>query len=144
VFNLLRNNLYYYEAYVINIVDGQKLDVIINLGFGLRKAERIRLKGIDTPEIYTSDDLEKKAGELVKQLVKDKIENHHIILKTYKEDSFGRYLADVYLDENQTLNEYLNLHGFARPYKRGQKDWGESHKHLLEAIINKLGDVDIP
>ena len=94
--------LYHYKVVeVLRVVDGDTMDLRIDLGFGLQfgvKDEvRVRLKGIDTPEMRGE---EKEAGEAAKQFVVDwfeKYKDHTLVLQTWKDKagSFGRYLGEI-------------------------------------------------
>ena len=75
--------MYEYKAKVVKIVDGDTVDVDIDLGFGVTlKDERVRIMGIDTPESRTSDKVEKVFGLAAKERVKQLIEKD-TVLKTF-------------------------------------------------------------
>lgn len=100
----LMNNKYTYEAKVLRIVDGDTIDVEIDLGFSTYRRERIRLYGINTPETYgvKRDSDEYVAGTKAKDYVIGAIEpmtqGERIIIQTIKDKKgkYGRYLANVY------------------------------------------------
>ncbi|MFC1512752.1 DUF1016 N-terminal domain-containing protein [bacterium] len=92
--------LYTYKAYIEKVVDGDTLCVVIDLGFKIYHRQCVRLRGIDAPEM---DSLEgKRAARYIKHIVKDL---QFIVLKTYEQDKYGRYLADVfYLKDEEDIN----------------------------------------
>jgi endonuclease YncB( thermonuclease family) len=84
--------LYTYEAKVERVIDGDTLLVIIDQGFGLRIKERLRLKGIDAPELSTL------AGRRAKHWLENRLSGiDFAVVKTYKTDKYDRYLADVFV-----------------------------------------------
>lgn len=90
--------MYEYKAVIINVVDGDTFDMNIDLGFNIHIHERIRLLNIDTPE---NRGTEKKLGKAVTQYAKKHFEGKEVILRSSKNktDSFGRWLAEVYIDD---------------------------------------------
>jgi micrococcal nuclease len=110
--------MYNYKATIVNVVDGDTVDAIIDLGFNIQIKERLRLYGIDTPEIRTKDLEEKEKGFAAKDFVKEAILNKEVMIDTTKgTGKFGRYLATIYYGENNTnLNEELLEKGYAKPY----------------------------
>ena len=106
---------------VTKVVDGDTIDVDIDLGFNISYSQRVRLAGIDTPESRTKDAREKALGLEVKNKVKSAIESAKtIIIKTELPDStekYGRILGWVYLDgAAKSLNEQLIDEGYAWGY----------------------------
>lgn len=97
----IKENLYCFKAKCYNVVDGDTIDVTIDFGFEIFGNRRLRLLDVDTPE--RGQENYKEATEFTKNLVLDK----DIFIQTYKSDVFGRYLAKVYvLNENK---EYVYL-----------------------------------
>jgi micrococcal nuclease len=111
----------YYVKKVENIVDGDTIDVIIDLGFDILFASRVRLAGIDTPESRTKDLKEKKLGleskEYLKKYLKDA---KSVVIKTEKMDSsekYGRILGWVYINgDTESLNDKMINDGYAWGY----------------------------
>ena len=87
---------------VTQIVDGDTIDVMLDLGFDIKYKSRVRLFGIDTPESRTRDKVEKKYGLLSKKFLQEQIKkSKKVTIKTYKGDEtgkFGRILGDVFID----------------------------------------------
>jgi micrococcal nuclease len=111
----------YYVRKVENIVDGDTIDVLIDLGFDILFASRVRLAGIDTPESRTSDKAEKVLGleskEYLKKFLKDA---KSVVIKTEKMDSsekYGRILGWVYVDgDTESINDKMINDGYAWGY----------------------------
>ena len=106
---------------VTKIVDGDTIDVDIDLGFSISYSQRLRLAGIDTPESRTTDKLEKTLGLESKEYLKSKLKDvKDIVVKTEKPDSsekYGRILGWVYLDGNtKSVNEQMIEDGYAWGY----------------------------
>ena len=111
----------YYVKKVTNVVDGDTIDVDIDLGFDISFSSRVRLAGIDTPESRTSDKAEKVLGLESKEYLKSKIKDaKSVVIKTEKMDSsekYGRILGWVYLDgSNISVNEQMISEGYAWGY----------------------------
>lgn len=100
------------------VIDGDTVDVNIDLGFGITISHRIRLKDIDTPEIRTRDFEEKRKGLEAKSWVeKEFSRDGEWIIETTKEDKYGRMLGTFYLvGDPTTLNEKMLNEGIAVSY----------------------------
>lgn len=82
--------LWTYVARVLRIIDGDTLDVVVDLGLGHRAFPRLRLCGIDTPELYT------RAGRQARDFVERALtDSPAVVISTSRTDTYGRYLADV-------------------------------------------------
>ena len=111
----------YYVKKVSKVVDGDTIDVDIDLGFDISFSSRVRLAGIDTPESRTTDKMEKALGLEAKGYLKNEIESaKKIVIKTEKMDSsekYGRILGWVFLDDSTvSLNEKMIADGYAWGY----------------------------
>jgi micrococcal nuclease len=137
--------MYEYKCKVVRVIDGDTVDVDIDLGFGvwLRK-ERVRIMGIDTPESRTRDKVEKKFGLASKAKLKELLKNGSI-LKTQvskkgedMKGKFGRILGDFILDDGRKVTEVLIDEGHAVAYFGGSKDDVDA-AHLVnrERLINE-------
>ena len=114
--------MYTYKAKVIRVVDGDTLDLEIDLGFKITLHERIRLSGVNTPETRTRDKKEKEAGLKAKQYVCDMVSGKSIEIETAKQGKFGRYLATIYYGTKKiNLNKELIKKGYAREYFGGKR-----------------------
>lgn len=111
----------YYVKSVEKIVDGDTIDVIIDLGFDVLFASRVRLAGIDTPESRTTDKMEKTLGLEAKEYLKHFFKDaKSVIIKTEKMDSsekYGRILGWVYVNgDSISLNDHMIKDGYAWGY----------------------------
>ena len=97
-----------YRVEIVKVVDGDTVDVDIDLGFGIwMKNERVRLFGIDTPESRTRDLEEKKYGLAAKQYLIDKLNAGTPILKTFKDSPYDE--SRQILEKMKTLNFSINM-----------------------------------
>ena len=126
-----RVSVYEYSCKIVRVVDGDTVDVDIDLGFGMwMHKERIRLHGIDTPESRTRDLEEKKFGLLAKEQVEHFLPKGSIqTLLTVKDKAgkFGRILGKFKIEDSlyptpTTINEWMIQHHHAAPYFGQSKD----------------------
>ena len=106
---------------ITGIVDGDTIDVEIDLGFNVSFSQRVRLAGIDTPESRTKDKFEKSLGIESKEYLKSKLKDATIIvIKTEKPDSsekYGRILGWLYVDgDTVSVNDHMIEDGYAWGY----------------------------
>ena len=106
---------------VLRVVDGDTIDVDIDLGFDISFTSRVRLAGIDTPESRTTDKREKVLGLEVKQRLKELLsKSSSLVIKTEKPDStekYGRILGWLFIDgAEKSINEGLIADGYAWGY----------------------------
>ncbi len=111
----------YYVREIKNVVDGDTIDVVIDLGFNVLFEQRVRLAGIDTPESRTTDKMEKALGLEAKEYLKKHIKAaKNVVIRTEKMDSsekYGRILGWVYLDgDSESLNNKMIVDGYAWGY----------------------------
>jgi micrococcal nuclease len=111
----------YYVKKVENVVDGDTIDVVIDLGFDIMFASRVRLAGIDTPESRTKDKDEKALGLESKEYLKKHLKDaKSVVIKTEKINSsekFGRILGWVYINgDTVSLNDMMINDGYAWGY----------------------------
>ena len=95
----IKESLFIYKAYVTDVYDGDTITCIIDCGFniGIQKT-KIRLYGINTPELRGED---RELGLYVRDELRKKILNKHILLKTIKDKKgkYGRYLGKIYIED---------------------------------------------
>ena len=135
--------MYEYRCKITKVVDGDTVDVDIDLGFGVwLHKERVRIYGIDTPESRTRDLEEKKYGlaakEFVKEFVRDK-GGSNIVLRTQKYDAkgkFGRILGDIIVD-NVSMSDTMIKEHHAVPY------YGQSKEEIAEAHLKNREFITI-
>lgn len=111
----------YFVKEVTKVVDGDTIDVTIDLGFSILYSSRVRLAGIDTPESRTADKFEKELGLESKKYLAERIKAaKSVVIRTEKLDSsekYGRILAWVYLDgESNSINNQMIQRGYAWGY----------------------------
>ena len=123
--------MYEYKCKILRVVDGDTVDVDIDLGFGVwMHKERVRMMGIDTPESRTRDRVEKAFGIASKDRLKELLPIGSIqVLKTEidrsgedKKGKFGRILGDFLVDDNRRCTDILVEEGHAVAYFGGSKD----------------------
>lgn len=119
----IKDDLYTYKARVLRVVDGDTLELKIDCGFGISTIQKVRLKGIDAPEIETV------GGERVKEHLVEVFKNcTFIVVKTYWREKFGRFLVDIFylpgeISANRVaakgifLNQELLTAGLVKIYK---------------------------
>ena len=134
---------YIYRVKSVNrVVDGDTIDVDIDLGFDVSLAKRVRLAGVDTPESRTKDEYEKKLGIEAKEWLKHHLEGaKDILIKTELPDStekYGRILGWLYVNNQLvSLNEKMIQEGYAWTYLGDTK---VKNFALLEAKRNGVSD----
>lgn len=111
----------YYVRKVENVVDGDTIDVLIDLGFDILFQSRVRLAGIDTPESRTKDLAEKALGLESKEYLKKHLKDaKSVVIKTEKMDSsekYGRILGWLYInDDTESVNDKMINDGYAWGY----------------------------
>ena len=127
--------MYEYRCKVVKIIDGDTVDVDIDLGFGVwMHKERVRLFGIDTPESRTRDLEEKKYGLAAKKFLTEMLDDDGgIILKTHKDKTgkFGRILGELWRTTNyadQSINNYMiDKHHAVMYLGQSKEDIQEQH-----------------
>jgi micrococcal nuclease len=126
----------YHVKKVLKIVDGDTIDVDIDLGFNVSFTQRVRLAGIDTPESRTTDLKEKALGLESKEYLKNLLDTaQEIVIQTEKPDSsekYGRILGWLFInDDDMSLNEKMISEGYAWEYD------GETKKKDFESLLAK-------
>jgi micrococcal nuclease len=111
----------YFVEEVKNVVDGDTIDVVIDLGFDILFASRVRLAGIDTPESRTTDKAEKVLGLEAKEYLKKQLKDaKSVVIRTEKMNSsekYGRILGWVYINgESESVNNKMINDGYAWGY----------------------------
>ena len=126
-----RKSCYNFRVVKINrVVDGDTIDVTIDLGFDLMKKERVRIAGVDTPEKRTRDLEEKALGIDATNWMKEKLEgaikgDDELTIRTELKGGVGKYgrlLGWLYVgDVDVSLNEQMITEGYAWEYDGGTK-----------------------
>jgi micrococcal nuclease len=139
-----------YDVHVIKVVDGDTVDVDIDLGFGIcLKDERVRIMGIDTPESRTSDPVEKLFGLAAKNRLYSLLEKDAKLITTEDKSGedmkgkFGRILGDFRAADGRLVTEIMIEEGHCVPYYGGSKeDVQNQHmtnreRLLAEGVVSK-------
>ena len=144
--------MYEYRCKVIKVIDGDTVDVDIDLGFDIMlRDERVRIMGIDTPESRTRDKVEKKFGMASKARLKELIGGKSgPILKTQinkkGEDmrgKFGRILGDFVTDDGRMVTDILVEEGHAVAYFGGSKEEIQDKHMANRKKLIREGLVDV-
>ena len=143
-----RKSCYNFRVIEINrVVDGDTIDVTIDLGFDLYKKERVRVAGVDTPEKRTRDLEEKALGLDATAWLKEKLESavkgdDDLIIRTELKGGVGKYgrlLGWLYIgDSTISLNEQMIVAGYAWEYDGGTK---QKNFEELKEIRRRLGTL---
>ena len=114
--------MFSYRALILSVYDGDTVTAKIDLGFDIWVKKKLRLRGINTPEVRTKDKDEKRAGYEARDLVRDRIQDKMVMVKMGKAGKYGRYIATIFeYDQDgelkeQSLNDELLETGLAKPY----------------------------
>ena len=93
--------MYEYKAKIIEVYDGDTFTFEVDLGFSITVKEKIRLAGINTPEVRGKSKLE---GIMVRDYVRSIILGKEVIIQVFKKGKFGRYIAYVFFDASYMTN----------------------------------------
>lgn len=123
-------NVYYYNAEVKKVVDGDTFDILIDLGFDTFRKGRVRLYGVNTPESRTKNIEEKQKGLAAKEFTDQWITaaGNKVKVETIldKNEKYGRILARVWNADGKCLNQDIVASGLAKEYYGiGDKTWSE-------------------
>ena len=136
--------MYEYKRQEIKkVVDGDTVDIVLNLGFNVLHAVRVRLAGIDTPESRTRDLDEKARGKLAKKFLENWLSQEHekkkIVIKTFKKSKgkFGRALAEIWVNDVNVNQDMVECY-HAVPYSaQNKKEVAELHLKNRERLIEQ-------
>ena len=148
--------MYRYKVDVTRVVDGDTVDVDVDLGFGMTyKKQRVRMVGIDTPESRTRDLEEKFYGKQSKYFLESLLKDKEVQLVSHDKGKFGRILGELFIVDSEPLKDGLinnaagnvnkimvdNYH--AVPYYGGNKEETENHHLSNRKALNEQGIVYI-
>jgi len=121
--------MYEYKVNILKVVDGDTVDVDIDLGFGVwLRNERVRLAGIDTPESRTSDAIEKVFGQAAKDRLNSLLGAEAILISRISKSGdnvkgkFGRIIGNFKTKDGEVIADILMNEGHAVAYNGGGKD----------------------
>jgi len=137
--------MYKYRVEVTRVVDGDTVDVDIDLGFKIQlKDERVRIMGIDTPESRTSDKVEKLFGLAAKERLYSLLEKDAKLITSEDKDGidmkgkFGRILGDFRAADGRLVTEIMIEEGHCVPYFGGSKEeTQEAHMKNRERLLRE-------
>lgn len=132
--------MYEYKCTIVRVIDGDTVDVDIDLGFGIIMAdERVRIMGIDTPESRTSDKVEKLFGKAAKARLQELLGETSVLRTQINKNGedmkgkFGRVLGDFVAKDGRMVTKIMTEEGHCVPYTGGSK--AESHAaHLANRV----------
>ena len=131
--------MYKYRCVIIRVVDGDTVDVDIDLGFGIwLKKQRIRLFGVDTPESRTRDLEEKKYGLLAKEFVKSYLQKDSeqiLQTKTDERGKFGRILGEFVADDTTVNQLLIDTHNAVAYHGQSKEDIAEEHLENRKHVV---------
>ena len=134
--------MFEYKCKLIKVVDGDTLDIDIDLGFGVwLRNQRVRMYGIDAPESRTRDKEEKVYGLASKKFLKGMCSDNDLIIKTHKDakGKFGRILGEMWRTTNyadKSINEYMieKFHAVAY-FGQSKEEIEEQHLKNRELVL---------
>jgi micrococcal nuclease len=133
--------MYEYKVNEIKkVVDGDTVDIVIDLGFSLTKKERVRLSGIDTPESRTKNLEEKELGLDAKDFLERRLNDavgYNLIVRTEKDGKYGRMLGEFYIGDIN-LNKEMYDRGYAWKYDGGTKKKDLNELKIKRGIIKEV------
>jgi len=118
---------YYYISEVVSVYDGDTCTCLVDLGFKTSIKIKVRLEGIDTPEVRTKDLDEKEKGITTRDWLRERILGKKILLHTSRQGKFGRWLGTIWeLNTNEpdfenSYNKQLINEGLAKEYLGGKR-----------------------
>ena len=130
-----------YDVVLLKCVDGDTVDVDIDLGFGMiYKKQRVRMMGIDTPESRTRDLEEKFYGKASKAHLTKILNGQDVQLVSHDKGKFGRILGELYIgNSNFSVNQQMIKEYHAVPYFGQSKDETEQGHLWNRAALNEQG-----
>lgn len=132
--------MYRYKVEVTRVVDGDTVDVDIDLGFGMTyKKQRVRLMGIDTPESRTRDLQEKFYGKQSKKFLSSVLKDKVVTLLSHDKGKFGRIIGELFVEgDDMSVNQQMIQAYHAVPYfGQSKDDTVQGHLWNREALREK-------
>ena len=131
--------MYEYSCTVERVVDGDTIDVILDLGFDILYKSRVRLYGIDTPESRTRNLDEKARGKMASAFLKEAVEEgKQIVIQTKVKDSrgkYGRVLGDIVVDGKNINQLMVQCHLAVAYHGQSKNDVEEEHMKNRDILI---------
>ena len=138
--------MYTYSVKVTRVVDGDTVDVDIDLGFGMSyRKQRVRMMGIDTPESRTRNLEEKFYGKASKAHLVEKLKDQKVKLVSHDKGKFGRLLGELFIGNNPvSVNQQMIDEFHAVPYFGQSKDDTEQGHLWNKQALNEQGIIYQP
>ena len=138
--------MYTYSVKVTRVVDGDTVDVDIDLGFGMSyRKQRVRMMGIDTPESRTRNLDEKFYGKASKAHLVEKLKDQKVKLVSHDKGKFGRILGELFIGDNPvSVNQQMIDEFHAVPYFGQSKDDTEQGHLWNKQSLNEQGIIYQP
>ena len=135
--------MYTYKAQVLEVIDGDTIEVDFDLGFGVwLRNQRIRLEGIDTPESRTTNKEEKVRGLISKNKLKEILSKYvTITTKLDPNEKFGRILGVVKNESGINVNYWLVENNYAVAYSGQNKELVQEAHSLNAAMLKQRGEI---
>lgn len=107
--------MYNYEAKIIDVYDGDTVTAMVDLGFLHFQEMKLRLYGINTPELRGP---EREQGIIVRDILREMVLDKEVTIRSYKDKQgkYGRYLANIILEDGLEVNQWLVDNGHAVEY----------------------------
>lgn len=107
--------MYNYKAKIIDVYDGDTVTAMVDLGFLHFQEMKLRLYGIDTPELRGE---EREQGIIVRDILREMVSGKEVTIRSYKDKQgkYGRYLANIILEDGLEVNQWLVDNGHAKEY----------------------------
>jgi micrococcal nuclease len=115
--------MFTYYAQILDVYDGDTATAMVDLGFTVSVKVKLRFYGINTPELRTKDPVEKKAGYVARDFVRERILGNTVRVQTHKKGKYGRWIATIWeiVDgeaAETSINDKLLQAGLASPYMK--------------------------
>lgn len=131
--------MYEYKARIERVIDGDTFELDIDAGFNMHYYTKVRIKDIDCPEKNSRNgEIEKRAGLHVFHWANEKLFWKVVKIKTYKPDSFGRWLVDMYVNWDNDDDDYVNIADTynAKGFNKMDKNYS------LDKLIERIDEIE--
>ena len=105
---------------VVRVLDGDTVEILIDLGFNITIKQIVRIKGINSPEIHTKDKAEKIKGQASKAYAEQWFAQKELTIRTFKDEKYGRMLGEFFCGE-ENFSESAVAEGHAVVYDGGKR-----------------------
>ena len=124
--------MYTYSAIVERVIDGDTIDVSIDLGFKISHRIRLRLAGIDAAEVSS------ERGKVTRDMLRATLDGRRVKITTYSPDKYGRYLAEVWVESEVSINRQLIDNGVVKAYSGDSRSNLWTDEELRDTNISKI------